>query len=192
MRSSSTPTSNLTSTCLAHPTSLLGLLPHILLMGVCASCLGVGRRPSASAQSDTSHLLGDPYQPQYGSINAPASHSGRTIDPEEIRRQRDALERICAQTSDKLIHVSQAAQADEASKMASEYSRLFNERFPAQTKWSSSTVGSLDEDESSWLAKIVGSSTDAEGSWDRVEPIESGALTIQFGDALGSDRRQVR
>jgi len=51
-------------------------------------------------RSDSSHLLGDAYQPHYGSINAPGAHSVPQPDPEEIRRQRDALERICAQTSE--------------------------------------------------------------------------------------------
>jgi hypothetical protein len=51
-------------------------------------------------RSDSSHLLGDPYQPHYGSINQPSAHSPPQADPEEIRRQRDALERICAQTSE--------------------------------------------------------------------------------------------
>ncbi|KAF2271557.1 uncharacterized protein EI97DRAFT_387649 [Westerdykella ornata] len=164
-------------------------------MGVCQSCLGIGRRPSDSARSDTSHLLGDSYQPQYGSINPAASHSGRQIDPEEIRRQRDALERICAQTSDKLIHVSQATYAEDGWKMISEYQRLFNERFPplkTEPSRPSSADATQEEDEATWLGKIVGDSTDPEGSWERVEPVESGALTFQFGEALGSDRRQLR
>lgn len=79
--------------------------------------------------------------------------------------------------------------------MASEYPRLFNERFAAtnaQSSRPSSADASHDEDESTWLGNIIGNTTDTEGSWDRVEPIESGALTIQFGDALGSDRRQLR
>lgn len=47
-----------------------------------------------------------------------------------------------------------------------------------------------EDDEATWLANIVGSSNDAEGNWDRVEPIDSGALTIQFGGALASDRKR--
>ncbi|KAF2657693.1 hypothetical protein K491DRAFT_314779 [Lophiostoma macrostomum CBS 122681] len=163
-------------------------------MGVCASCLGLGRRPSDSERSDSSHLLGDAYQPHYGSINTPGSHSGPQPDPEEIRRQRDALERICAQTSDKLIDVSQAAYTEVGSKMASEYPRLFSERFASTRTHPSrpSSAASQDEDETTWLGSIIGNTADTEGSWDRVEPIDSGALTIQFGDAPGPDRRPVR
>ena len=89
-------------------------------MGVCSSCLGLGRRaadsdvrsqPAAAvwprqltaslAQApDRSRLLSDPYQ-QYGSIRVAAARSDLPQpDPDDIRRQRDALERICAQTSE--------------------------------------------------------------------------------------------
>ncbi|KAJ4349685.1 uncharacterized protein N0V89_008302 [Didymosphaeria variabile] len=158
-------------------------------MGICSSCLGLARRSSDAERSDSSHLLGDPYQPHYGSINHPSAHSLPQPDPEEIRRQRDALERICAQTSDKLIHVSQAAYTDDSHH--SEYLRLFNERFPPMRSASPppSARADYDQDEATWLSNVVGSSNDAEGSWERVEPIESGALTIQFGEAL-SDRKR--
>ncbi|KAF2438097.1 hypothetical protein P171DRAFT_372425 [Karstenula rhodostoma CBS 690.94] len=158
-------------------------------MGICSSCLGLARRPSDAERSDSSHLLGDPYQPQYGSINPSSAQSPPQPDPEEIRRQRDALERICAQTSDKLIHVSQAAHADDGHH--SEYLRLFNERFPPMKSASRppSAHDEPHEDEATWLATVVGSSNDAEGSWERVEPIESGALTVQFGEALGDRKR---
>lgn len=87
----------------------------------------------------------------------------------------------------KLIHVSQAAYADDNH----EYLRLFNERFPPmkQTSRPSSADADHEEDETTWLANIVGSSNEAKGSWERVEPIESGALTIQFGEGL-SDRKR--
>lgn len=77
--------------------------------------------------------------------------------------------------------------------MASEYPRLFNERFPAVQPASSrpSSPGANDadaddydnndDDETAWLGDIVGNAAEAEGAWDRVEPINSGTLTIQFG-----------
>ncbi|CAI6331931.1 unnamed protein product [Periconia digitata] len=177
-------------------------------MGICSSCLGLERRSSDTEvtkirtddtgtvvlthplqNADSSHLLADPYQPQYGSINGPNSHHTPQPDPEEIRRQRDALERICAQTSDKLIHVSHATYTDQATN--SEYHRLFHERFPpAASSRPASANPDMEEDEATWLANIIGSSNDAEGSWERVQPIESGALTIQFGDALGLDKKR--
>ncbi|KAF2870324.1 hypothetical protein BDV95DRAFT_608326 [Massariosphaeria phaeospora] len=161
-------------------------------MGICSSCLGLGRRPSDVEPSDSSHLLGDPYQAHYGSISANGQHSSPRLDPEEIRRQRDALERICAQTSDKLIHVSQATHLEHGSKMASEYSRLFNERFPPlRPSRPSSADANAAQDETTWLENIIGNTSGTEAAWDRVDPIDSGPLTIQFGDAPGGDRRQA-
>ena len=49
-------------------------------------------------QSDASHLLGDPYQPNYGAVGG--AHNVPQPDPEELRRQRETLERICAETSE--------------------------------------------------------------------------------------------
>lgn len=78
------------------------------------------------------------------------------------------------------------------SKMASEFPRLFNERFPPSKPPASrptSSDANAEEDESTWLANIIGDDGEAEGSWDRVEPIE-GTLTVQFDDALNSDKQQ--
>jgi hypothetical protein len=101
------------------PASLLPSLQHpptVHSMGICSSCLG-GRRTSESdvsphiacttvpsstdaplQQSDASHLLGDPYQPNYGTANS--AHNVPQPDPEELRRQRENLERICAETNE--------------------------------------------------------------------------------------------
>jgi hypothetical protein len=95
----------------------------------------------------------------------------------------------------KLIDVSQATYTEDGSKMAAEYPRLFNERFPAlrfQTSRPSSADANQDEDEATWLGNVIGNTAEAEGSWERVEPVESGALTIQFGETLVPDRRQMR
>jgi len=73
---------------------------------------------------------------------------------------------------------------EDGSKIASEYPRLFNDRFPSARPQSSrpSSADAADEDEITWLEHIIGNTTDAEGSWDRVNPIGSGALTVQLGD----------
>lgn len=49
-------------------------------------------------QADASQLLGDSYQPQYGTLEARPQHPPQP-DPEEIRRAREELEQICADTS---------------------------------------------------------------------------------------------
>lgn len=128
-------------------------------------------------------------------MNTGGPNSGPQPDPEEIRRQRDALERICAQTSDKLIDVSQSAYNEEGSKMTSEYPRLFHERFPAPRTPRSrlSSPGSAgDEDEATWLENVIGDNGNEEGSWDCVQATGSGALTVQFDDALGIDKRPTQ
>ncbi|KAF2804574.1 uncharacterized protein BDZ99DRAFT_525409 [Mytilinidion resinicola] len=162
-------------------------------MGICSSC--IGRRASQSDRSDSSHLLIDPYQPHYGSMHTSGPHGRPQPDPEEIRRQRDTLERICAQTSDKLIDVSHSAYTEEGSKMTSEYPRLFMERFPppkvaVDSRPSSSGTGDGEQDEATWLMNTIGGRDGEEPSWDRVEPIDGGTLTVQFDEALGLDRRQ--
>ena len=86
-------------------------------MGICSSCLGrrgsdsevsgtlclnsagpAQRRLTPLQQSDTSQLLGDGYQPHYGTLHA-SSHHPPQPDPEEIRREREELEQICTDTS---------------------------------------------------------------------------------------------
>lgn len=84
--------------------------------------------------------------------------------------------------------MSQATYTEDSAN--SEYPRLFNERFPPKPQISRPPSAGADaeadaDDEATWLGNIIGSSKDAEGSWERVQPIESGTLTIQFGEALG-------
>ncbi|KAI9666149.1 MAG: hypothetical protein M1821_004084 [Bathelium mastoideum] len=126
--------------------------------------------------SETSRLLyEDPYQPHYG---APNHHPNiPQPDPEELRRERDALERLCAQTSDKLIDVAQSSNADEVSKINSEYPHLFNQRFqaPRPSSVSSSTEGASIQ-ESSWLA----ADADKLEDWAQVKEITTGAIVISF------------
>ncbi|MCJ1369620.1 hypothetical protein MMC20_000832 [Loxospora ochrophaea] len=96
-------------------------------MGICSSCLGLGRRdpnsevsyPATKAHSldlsltydlfkhpETSRLLSDdPYRPQYGSNNANGQRSTYQPDPESLRREREALEGICNAMSDNVIDV---------------------------------------------------------------------------------------
>lgn len=152
-------------------------------MGICSSCLG-GRRPSESDQSDTSHLLNDPYQPNYGTNGG--SHSAPQPDPEELRRQRETLERICAETSEQLIPVSQTSaippEVTEQPANDAEYARLFNERFATLRKQpsrpSSANAADAEDDETAWLEDALGGQ--AEDEVDQIEPTKGG-LTIQFG-----------
>lgn len=49
-------------------------------------------------QSDASQLLGDSYQSHYGTLDARPQHPPQP-DEAEIRREREELEQICAETS---------------------------------------------------------------------------------------------
>ncbi|QDS72403.1 hypothetical protein FKW77_008815 [Venturia effusa] len=120
------------------------------------------------------------------------------VDPEEIRRQRDALERLCAQTSDKLIDVAQSATTEESGgdKLHTDYQRLFRERFAAisppigepcedegEERRPSSDSTLTDETETTWLARIV--QEDGQDILDWKAPGQLGSLSVQFDDVLG-------
>jgi hypothetical protein len=147
-------------------------------MGICSSCLG-GRRTSESDHSDASHLLGDQYQPNYGTANS--THNAPQPDPEELRRQRENLERICAETNEQLIPVSQPSAIPEVTQQPSkneEYAHLFNERFKSIRKDRPSSAGDNEDDETTWLENAVGNQ--GEDELDEIKPA-NGKLTIQFG-----------
>jgi len=113
------------------------------------------------------------------------------VDPEEIRRQRDALERLCAQTSDKLIDVAQTTNAEEGGLSPTDYQRLFQERFYSQNQdlddddprpSSESTL--TDETESTWLAHIIEEDGQDILEWKTSEQL--GSLSVQFDEVLGT------
>ncbi|KAI4616154.1 uncharacterized protein J4E87_008889 [Alternaria ethzedia] len=147
-------------------------------MGICSSCLG-GRRTSESDNSDASHLLGDQYQPNYGT--ASSTHNAPQPDPEELRRQRENLERICAETNEQLIPVSQPSALPEVTEQPSkndEYAHLFNERFKSIRSQRPSSAGNDDDDETTWLENAMGNQ--GEDELEQIKPAK-GKLTIQFG-----------
>ncbi|KAL2351285.1 hypothetical protein BJ546DRAFT_998571 [Cryomyces antarcticus] len=157
-------------------------------MGVCASCLGLNRRRWHSAGSETSRLLHDDYDPAYGGTNAnlPA------LDPEELQRERDVLERLCEQTSDTLIEVSQSAFADAGSNMTSEYPYLFSLYFPSGgvpdgRLETPEARDKADKDEAKWIET---SPAGQMHTWDQVEEVNKGALTFH-SDSIGEDSPTV-
>ncbi|KAF2837524.1 hypothetical protein M501DRAFT_1032758 [Patellaria atrata CBS 101060] len=166
-------------------------------MGICASCLGL--QSSEPETSDTQHLLSDPYQPQYGSNDRSISQP----DQEEIRRQRDALERICAQTSDNLIDVSQAAVAEDGAivPIIHDFERLFREHFPprsipqtvSKSRPSSASSTPLrssttpEADEARWIEANLKISRGDKPLWDEVKHGSSPLVLRHFGDAASPD-----
>ncbi|EAW06630.1 LAMTOR1/MEH1 family protein [Aspergillus clavatus NRRL 1] len=73
-------------------------------MGVCSSCLGLSRRDSHDSES--SRLLDDDiYQSGYGYGALNHANQLTNPDPENIKREREALEAICQRTSDSVIDI---------------------------------------------------------------------------------------
>lgn len=72
-------------------------------MGACQSCLGLGRREESEAEH--ARLIEDDLYPGgygYGSINHPNQQQS---DPEDLKREREALEAICQRASDNVIDI---------------------------------------------------------------------------------------
>ncbi|PGH11146.1 hypothetical protein AJ80_07248 [Polytolypa hystricis UAMH7299] len=72
-------------------------------MGNCSSCLGRGGRDHH--ESESSRLLDDdPYQSGYGyGTVGHGQHQGP--DPEDLKREREALDSICQRASDSVIDI---------------------------------------------------------------------------------------
>ncbi|KAH0420690.1 hypothetical protein KCU90_g9811, partial [Aureobasidium melanogenum] len=138
-------------------------------MGICASCLGLDRQAAREASESEGLLYEDAAQPQYGTVTP-----GATLpepDPEELRREREVLERICAQTSNELIDV-----LHHDSKLASDYPYLLNKHFPPSSSGASSPTSTI-VDEDAWLAATQ--PTDRE-LWASVKGLNPGELIVDL------------
>jgi len=94
------------------------------IIDACLSCMGFRTEPEDNGES--SHLL-DQQNMQYGATGIDARNSG--FDPEEQRRQREALERLCQETSERLINVAPPSTKPDMDKVAREDGPLFEEVF---------------------------------------------------------------
>jgi len=179
-------------------------------MGICASCLGQ-RRKSSTEPSEAEGLLYDDAlaQSQYGTVagGRGAPHVPEP-DPEELRREREELERICAETSSDLIDVLNHSTTAPNSKIASELPHLLNKHFSKTTRHTSGSSGSQitngdntngtadgegeveaededegeEEDEQAWLSSAhVLESRD----WEEVKGLKPGGLVIKLTDSTG-------
>ncbi|CRG84489.1 hypothetical protein PISL3812_01770 [Talaromyces islandicus] len=73
-------------------------------MGACQSCLGLGRREEHE-EAEHARLMDDDLYPGgfgYGSVNHP--NQGQA-DPEDLKREREALEAICQRASDSVVDI---------------------------------------------------------------------------------------
>jgi len=76
-------------------------------MGVCLSCLGLdGEATDSNAHnSESTHLLSDSSTLQYGSAGSDPRNT-TLLNQEEVQRQRDNLEALCAKTNSAFIDVA--------------------------------------------------------------------------------------
>jgi len=96
-------------------------------MGACLSiCFGLSR--DEEENSDTTHLITDPHGMQYGTTGSD-SRNGNYIDPDDLRRQRDALERLCQQASNRLINVAPTTSKPDLEAIARDDGPLFEDLF---------------------------------------------------------------
>ncbi|KAK4984348.1 hypothetical protein LTR50_006644 [Elasticomyces elasticus] len=164
-------------------------------MGICASCLGLGRHPSQDP-SEQPLLYDDPSRPRYGTSQPPTVPQ---VDPEVLRREREMLESICAQTSDKLIdvthttttHTDPTTTTTTPSKLPTEYPRLFNSRFPplhhpphSGASTPSRNEDRDDDDEEAWLNEAA-AAADGGALLENVKGLHPGALVLNLGDVAG-------
>ncbi|KAF2157614.1 hypothetical protein K461DRAFT_309692 [Myriangium duriaei CBS 260.36] len=110
-------------------------------MGACLSCLGL-QRSSDDEPSETDRLLYDETTANrtgYGTAGQGAQVSAP--DPEELRRHREMLERICAETANNLIDVETTNAMALHGKPSAEFTKLLNTHFAT-----SSANGSTDQE----------------------------------------------
>ncbi|KAG8631082.1 hypothetical protein KVT40_000222 [Elsinoe batatas] len=105
-------------------------------MGACLSCLGLSQRATDEEPSESERLLYDEtstVRPGYG-----ATQAGPHVpapDPEEIRRHREMLERICAETANNLIDVQHTNFLTLRGKPSAEFTTLLNTHFAAPEQY---------------------------------------------------------
>ncbi|KAI4211189.1 MAG: hypothetical protein LQ351_005987 [Letrouitia transgressa] len=75
-------------------------------MGICSSCLGLGRRRTSAEDPEITRLLSsDPYRLRYGSSIQPPPRPAFQPDPEHVRRENEALESIAHGMSEDVVDI---------------------------------------------------------------------------------------
>jgi len=156
-------------------------------MGICASCLGLSRPHTHAESAETSRLLyDDPYQPNYGGLTNGVAHGGSQVDQQDIKREREALERVCLQTSDKLIDIfalqHQPADADAAETKSTRYQRLLDKTSVDESAEQPKLVPSdeVSDEEEAWLSAMAEGPQGSSQGWRKVNNGEVGELVGTF------------
>ncbi|KAI9872434.1 MAG: hypothetical protein M1830_001626 [Pleopsidium flavum] len=155
-------------------------------MGICASCLGLGGPDPES--SETSRLLfDDPYHSHYGGLDQTGALSTNfQPDPQELKREREALEAICQKTSENVIDIfallPQPGDTGDRAEKARYYQRILKE---VQTSRPLSSNGQA------LSAKGVdGVEGDGDAGWRSVKREGVGKLYSSFG-GLSQEIRSI-
>ncbi|KAI9669771.1 MAG: hypothetical protein M1829_005026 [Trizodia sp. TS-e1964] len=155
-------------------------------MGSCLSCLGLGHSRWPFDSSETARLLYDEAAALHYGLNG-AAPGANQLDPQDIQRERQALEHIVAQTSDNLIDIfalqPQKANApqlllpdtfdtDGNSKTA-QYQRLLQEASPVTPPaWPTPLApGTITRKDRDWLVEL---GCNAEVVLERLKRVERG------------------
>ncbi|KAI9835943.1 MAG: hypothetical protein M1819_001841 [Sarea resinae] len=165
---------------------------------------------------ETSRLLyDDQYQHHYGAANTTTPHGESQADQQDIKREREALERVCLQTSDKLIDIFTTQQqptdaSSAAESKSSRYHRLLDKSLrtdskshpkPSQLPPSSSSsktaaaIATSSSDERAWLNSMAAAAGPAESAnvdeWRAVNRADVAELVGNF-TAPAKGKRAIR
>ncbi|KAK3115695.1 hypothetical protein LTR53_004711 [Teratosphaeriaceae sp. CCFEE 6253] len=141
-------------------------------MGACASCLGLDRHPSPDDRVDeTDALLDSVHGARYGSVG---SIDVAQPDQEELRREREALERITAEATDNMIDIAHPGSAD----FSHHFAHTPYDRRPAEANGPAKLAAAVDDaEEAAWLQAVQSA---GDGAVTQVKGLQSGALIIDM------------
>ncbi|KAK0281222.1 hypothetical protein LTR91_000183 [Friedmanniomyces endolithicus] len=152
-------------------------------MGVCASCLGLNRHPSHDQVDESAALLDDSHHVQYGGL---ADEDVAPPDEDEIRRAREALNRITNEATDNMIDVSHPSSTD----LSQHYTHANHDRHTAgdhTSSRSSKLVEAMEDDEVAWLQSVRSAGLD---SGTQIKGLQTGSLVLDIGQLRSSPAPQ--
>ncbi|EMC99454.1 hypothetical protein BAUCODRAFT_144876 [Baudoinia panamericana UAMH 10762] len=146
-------------------------------MGICASCLGLNRRSSHEVD-ESDPLLDHAQQNQYGGVGG---EEFAEPDEEELRRQREAFDRITAEAASNMIDISQADAADLRRQLAAtthgrRHSAKHEDNSPTEADQDGAAVGEEDE-ETAWLQSVQSANLASE---EDVKRLQSGPRVVDM------------
>ncbi|KAK0986075.1 hypothetical protein LTR91_010346 [Friedmanniomyces endolithicus] len=152
-------------------------------MGVCASCLGLNRHPSHDQLNESAALLDDSHHVHYGGL---ADEDVAPPDEDEIRRAREALNRITNEATENMIDVSHPSSTD----LSQHFTSTNHDRHTAGDNTSGGSIKAVDaieDDEAAWLRSVRSAGLD---SGTQIKGLQSGSLVLDIGQLRSSSAPQ--